>query len=61
MEINMNNNSDIEINNKIIEKVKKIKYLGFIIDNGTNFKDHIDYICKKINFFRRIRKKKYQH
>ena len=46
MEINKNNNSDMEINNKIIEKVEKIKYLRFIIDSGINFKDHIDYICK---------------
>ena len=45
MEINMNNSSDMEINNKIIEKLDIIKYLGFIIGNGMNFKDHIDYIC----------------
>ena len=44
MEINMNNNSDMEINNKIVEKVEKIEYLGFIIDNGMNFKDHMDYM-----------------
>ena len=61
MEINMNNNSDMEVNNKIIEKPEKIKCLGFIIDNGVNFKDLIDYISKKlqnkINFFGRKRKK----
>ena len=35
----------MEINNKIIEKVDKIKYLRCIIDNGMHFKDHIDIIC----------------
>ena len=44
MEINMNNNSDMEINNKIVEKVEKIKYISFIIDNRMNFKYHRDYM-----------------
>ena len=30
-----------------MQKVKKIKYLGFIIDKDMNLKDHIDYICNK--------------
>ena len=47
-EYNMNNNSDIKINSKIIEKVEKIKYHGFIKDKGMNFIYHMDYICKKI-------------
>lgn len=61
MEINMNSNIEFKINDKIIEKVKNIKYLGFIIDSDLKFKDHIDYICrkigKKIGFFKRIRNK----
>lgn len=42
------------------ECVKKIKYLGVIIDSNLNFKCHFVYvrnkIAKKIGFFRRIRK-----
>lgn len=61
MEINMTSNMTIEINNKIIEKVESIKYLGFVIDKNLKFKEHIDYICKKIGkkigFFKRIRNK----
>ena len=44
MERNMNNNSDMEINNKIIEKAEKIEYLSFIIDNRMNFRDHSELI-----------------
>lgn len=59
MEINMDNSSVFKINNTVIEKVEKIKYLGFIIDKKINLKEHIDYICKKIGkkigFFKRIR------
>lgn len=61
MEINMISNIKIKINNEEIEKVNYIKYLGFIIDKDLRFKEHIDYICrkigKKIGFFRRIRNK----
>lgn len=61
IEINMSGEINFEINNKIIEKVEKIKYLGFIIDKELKFRDHIDYICKKIGkkigFFKRIRNK----
>lgn len=42
MEINMNTNIAFKINNVIIEKIKNINYLGFIIDKDLNFKDHID-------------------
>ena len=47
LEINMNNNIILKINNVIIEKVNSIKYLGFIIDKGLKFNDHIEFICKK--------------
>ena len=33
--------------NVIIEKVNSIKYLGFIIDKGLKFNDHMEFICKK--------------
>ena len=39
--------TQIQINNKITQKVEKFKTLGFIIDEDMNFKDHIDYICQK--------------
>lgn len=61
MEINMNNESVFKINNEVIEKVNEIKYLGFIIDKQLKFKEHMEYICKKIGkkigFFKRIRNK----
>ena len=57
----MNSSIKIKINNKEIEKVKTIKYLGFMIDNELKFKEHIDNICgkigKKIGFFKTIRTK----
>lgn len=59
MEVNSDSNIIFKINNQIIEKVNQIKYLGFIIDKNLKFKNHIDYICKKIgkkiSFFKRIR------
>lgn len=61
MEINMNTNRTFQINNVMIEKVNNIKYLGFLIDKGLNFKEHVEYICKKIGrkigFFKRLRNK----
>lgn len=61
MALNTNSVSVYKINNVTIERVKQIKYLGFIIDEHLNFKEHIDYICKKIGkkigFFKRVRKK----
>ena len=40
-----NNNITFKINNVIIEKVNKIKYLGFLIEKN---KEYLEYICKKI-------------
>lgn len=61
MEINMNCNVIFKINNETIEKVKQIKYLGFVIDKELKFKQHVEYICKKIGkkigFFKRVRNK----
>lgn len=48
----------IVLNNKKLEKVSEIKYLGFIIDESLTFKCNSDYIikkvAKKIYFLRRI-------
>lgn len=61
MNLNLNNDTCIEINGRTIENVRSIKYLGMIIDKELNFNEHVDYICKKIGkkigFFKRIRKK----
>ena len=48
MVINSNSEINIEINGKLIENVKIIKYLGVIIDKNLNFNEHIEYVCKKI-------------
>ena len=39
----------ILINNKAIDEVKSIKYLGVIIDAQLTFKYHIDELTKKIS------------
>jgi hypothetical protein len=42
-------NKDISVymNNKILEQVKKIIYLGIIIDSKLNFREHITYVSSK--------------
>jgi hypothetical protein len=42
-------NKEISVcmNNKILEQVQKIKYLGIIIDSKLNFREHIMYISSK--------------
>lgn len=61
MIINGRLNGDIIIDNYKLEVVNELKYLGFIIDNKLKFKNHEDYMCKKIgkklNYFYRIRNK----
>lgn len=42
-------NLKIEIDHQEIEVVDQFKYLGFIVDRQLKFKEHIDYICKKIS------------
>ena len=37
------------MNNKILEQVKKIKYLGIIIYSKLNFREHIIHISIKCN------------
>ena len=39
----------VSVDNIQVEYVNSIKYLGVIIDNKLIFKDHIDYLCKKIS------------
>ena len=40
---------DIEINNITISRVKNVKFLGVILDEKISWKDHINYISKKIS------------
>jgi ribonuclease HI len=40
---------EIYLNNKILEQVNKIKYLGIIFDSKMTFKDHVNYIEEKCN------------
>jgi hypothetical protein len=44
-------NKEISVytNNKPLEQVQKIKYLGIIIDSKLNFRDHIIHISSKCN------------
>jgi len=44
---------EIHLNNKILEQVKKIEYLGIIFDSKMKFRDHVNYVeekCKKLIF-----------
>ena len=53
------NNYVISIDGQPIDRVNKMKYLGVIIDDRLTFKDHCEYIAKKmskkVNFLRQIR------
>ena len=46
---NSNNNVIVSIDGQPIERVNKIKYLGVIIDDRLTFKDHCEYIAKKMS------------
>lgn len=35
--------------NILANTVEQTKYLGTIIDNNLNFKEHVVYLCKKLN------------
>ena len=41
-----NKEISVYMNNKILEQVQKIKYLGIIIDSYLNFREHM-YISSK--------------
>jgi len=59
MEINRNNKkkTKYQLNKKNLEEVKKMKYLGMIINNKGNFKDDIQYKMININaaFFKLLK------
>ena len=56
---NLTSEYHLVIDDQEIERVQKMKYLGVIIDDRLSFKDHCEYITKKmskkVNFLRRIR------
>ena len=39
----------VKINKTPLEKCTKYKYLGIIIDEKLSWKDHIEYVCKKVS------------
>lgn len=51
-------NTDLIVNNTVIERVKKFKYLGCIIDENLTFSEHFSYVtnkvAKKINVLGRV-------
>lgn len=42
-------NISLKINNRELEQVQKVKFLGVIVDNKINFSHHTNYIGKKIS------------
>ena len=46
--IPLNDDFNIAIDHRQIERVSNINYLGYIIDENLNNKDHINYMIKKI-------------
>ena len=44
-----NKEVSVYTNNKILEQIQSIKYLGTIIDTKLNFRDHIMHISSKCN------------
>ena len=58
--LNITINLNVKINNVMIEKVHKFKYLGCIIDENLAFSDHCKYItnkiAKKVNLLGRMSK-----
>ena len=44
---------EIYLNNKILEQLDRIKYLGIIFDSKITFRDHVNYVgekCTKLIF-----------
>ena len=39
----------ISLNGVILERVAVTKFLGVLIQENLNWKDHIDYVCKKVS------------
>ena len=44
----LNNLIAIRVNGRLLKRVKRIKYLGLIVDENLTWDDHIDYISVKI-------------
>ena len=42
-------NITVRINEKVISEVRKIMFLGVMLDNKVNWKDHINYISGKVS------------
>jgi hypothetical protein len=40
---------NLKINNKVIERVSKYKFLGVHLDDKINWKEHINHICTKLH------------
>lgn len=49
MEQYQNSVNKIKLENKEIKLSHSVKYLGVIIDKNLNFKDNINYVCKKVS------------
>ena len=47
--IKITNNYKVYMNNHEISEVKSIKFLGVLIDNQLNWKNHLDHICTKVS------------
>lgn len=58
---NETNKTEIKIDNHVIQKVEKIKYLGITIDDQMTMNEQIEEVVKKtahkVNFLKRIAKK----
>ena len=46
---NITSTLNVNINNVNIDRVFHTKFLGVLIDHKLNWKEHIDYICKKLS------------
>ena len=44
----LNNNLTLKLDDKIISKVQKTKYLGITINNNLDWKDHVNELIKKL-------------
>ena len=46
---NLNHQGDVSFHNEAIQKVTKAKFLGVIVDQHLNWKDHISMVSHKIS------------
>ena len=45
----LSSNIEIKLSGSAIEEVTNIKFLGVVLDNKLNFKEHLSYVCKKVS------------